>query len=195
MRKTITNNVIYYLSLFTIVSVFGYLFSIFVTNSFRGLDFTDESSYILSMMHPEQILRADRLYWHYMHILLKLSGNSIGILRIVGIMILISVSGWFAESFYRYLYYSQKWDPSNRHRFFIIIISLNCAMLYYSAFWIPTPSYNWMALVAILLVGSGLLRIVNSEGKLSLAANAFCLGLGGFIAFVSKPTTACLLVE
>ena len=72
-----------------------------------------------------------------------------------------------------------------------IIISgiISTASLVSLTRWLPTPSYNGLALQALFVAAAGLLLADKKVYRASVAGSVL-IGIGGWLAFMAKPTTA-----
>ena len=59
-------------------------------------------------------------------------------------------------------------------------------------FWLPTPSYNSLALQSLMIAATGLL-LMERDGSRESLTGCMLLGIGGWLAFMAKPTTAIAL--
>ena len=142
------------LSNFHILFVFGiflYVLGILIFNADRGLDVTDESFYILNAMYPFDVFSVITHENYYTGLLFYLSGYNLAIFRVFGIIVLLLSSLWFALELYKYIVEKYELNYNNNNKlYFILIISLS-SLVYYS-YWLLTPSYNWLSLVAMILI-------------------------------------------
>ena len=182
------------------VSVLGYLLFILIFNASHGFDITDESFYVLWARQPEYVLASATQFGYYTRLLYILSGESITIFRVLGLLSLLGVGGFFSIALERYwaslsgagLSARVRWDATG-----LILIGV----LVYFRSWLLTPSYNWLALFSALVVATGLLRAATSGVKdirpnkmmFGLFMDGLLVGIGGGIAFMAKPTTALIL--
>jgi len=182
------------------VAVLGYLLFILIFNASHGFDITDESFYVLWASQPEHVLASTTQFGYYTRLLYVLSGENIAIFRILGLLSLLCVAGFFSVALDRYwaslsgavLPARVRWEATG-----LVIIG---ALVYYRS-WLLTPSYNWLALFSTLVVATGLLRVATNEVKdmrpnkmtFGFIINGLLVGIGGGIAFMAKPTTALML--
>ena len=186
--------------LFLPLAVLIYILFLLLLNSSRGFDITDESFYLISASQPENILASTTQFGYYTGLLYLLSGKNIAIFRIVGVLSLFGAAWFFAFSLDRY------WNSTSGHVLNarkrwkeITFISIGCLAYYKS--WLITPSYNWLALLSVLIAGSGLLRAttdnhhnrVRSGSPRYILTDGVIVGLGGGLAFMAKPTSALVL--
>ena len=182
------------------VLVLGYLLFILIFNASHGFDISDESFYVLWAGQPEHVLASATQFGYYTRLLYVLSGENIAVFRVLGLLSLLGVGGFFSVALERYwaslsgavLHAKLRWDAIG-----LILIG---TLVYYRS-WLLTPSYNWLALFSTLVVATGLLRVATNKVKdmrpnkmmLGLFMDGLLVGIGGGIAFMAKPTTALIL--
>ena len=67
------------------------------------------------------------------------------------------------------------------------------ALVYFNHYlWLPTPSYNSLALQSLMIAATGLL-LMERNGPRENLTGCMLLGIGGWLAFIAKPTTAIAL--
>lgn len=189
-------------SLMRTATVIMFLASLYllISNISSGFDITDESYYILWADQPENILASTSQFGYYTSILYELSGNDIAIFRLLGLFVLLGAGLLFIIMLERYWLKLSGLDGLISARY-TVIVSLVSAILAHYNVWLLSPSYNWLALVSVFLVGAGLLsavtdknvRVRKSADAIKLHINSLLIGLGGGLAFMAKPTTAVML--
>ena len=149
------------LHILIIFGVFVYILGMLIFNSNRGLDLTDESFYILNSIYPFDIFSVVTHENYYTGLLFYLSGYNLTIFRVFGIIVLLLSSIWFSIELYKYIEekYQLDYDIYNKF-YFILIISLSSLVYYMS--WVLTPSYNWLSLVAMILIIASIFRCINN---------------------------------
>jgi len=175
--------------------VFLYTIFLLISNASSGFDITDESFYILSAQHQGEIYDVVRRDGYYTGILYYLSGQNLSYHRLFGILLLVGISIWFGIELYRYIakkfdYSMTVWDKLS------FVIPIMTGGLVYYRYWLITPSYNWLALVSVILVLISLLRIVtNKEQNYDryITLDYLILSFSLNLAFMAKPTTALML--
>jgi len=73
----------------------------------------------------------------------------------------------------------------------IVAAALGTTSLAMLRLWLPTPSYNWLAFQALMMTAIGLLLSGRALG-LTTAVGWSLIALGGWLAFMAKPTTAAI---
>lgn len=177
-----------------------------LSNLNKGIDITDEGFYLAYAANASENFFHGTNFGHYTGILLSLVGDSVFGLRIIGLLLLIVATSAFVQTLLQYLPKTSFTNlPLAQQGLYYT--TANCAVLTYYFAWLPTPSYNWMALLCCLLVGRSLLRLVinakqrqNTDAaiepsRVSVAdtREAAVIGLGFVLAFMAKPTTALTL--
>lgn len=156
--------------------------------STRGIDLIDEGYYLASIANPfkyKNILSQFGFVYSYIY---ELTARSISATRQSNIIItftLASTLSWIAlNSTIR----SQAGDWLPR---LVVAAALGTTSLAMLRLWLPTPSYNWLAFQALMLTAIGLLLSQRRFG-LAAAAGWASIALGGWLAFMAKPTTAAI---
>lgn len=164
-----------------------------IFNVQRGFDLTDESFYIIWANQTNNISGSLSHFGYLTTFLYHLVGESIPHFRFVGILILLLFALLFAYSLDKYWSsYAEDVDFLNRLSGYLLILSTSLS--YYGQWWLLTPSYNWLSLVATFIVASGLFfASVKMKQNCDLYIAGFIIGIGGSLAFIGKPTTALLL--
>ncbi|MDD2896319.1 MAG: hypothetical protein PHG81_09945 [Aliarcobacter sp.] len=116
--------------------------------------------------------------------------------RIIGILVLISISGWFAIELHRYI--ATKYTFAiNKFDKFLFIVPIMLGSLSYYTLWLITPSYNWLSLLSVILVILSLIRVINNKElnyERYVTLDYILLSFSLSLAFMAKPTTALSLV-
>jgi hypothetical protein len=180
--------------------LFLYVFFLLAFNVGRGFDITDESFYILWSRNPRDVLASITQFGHYTGILYSLANENLAVFRLLGLLLLLITAGFFWHSLERYWHHLRKVLVANHSRWLSLSVILSGTVAYYR-YWMLTPSYNWLALISILLVAAGLLRAAvnagvrdgNPSGNLSLLGYGLLVGMGAGLSFMAKPTTAAVL--
>ena len=186
-----SNNVLLFSSFLLLV----YITFLLIFNISSGFDITDESFYILSAQYQNEIFPVVRRDGYYTGILYILSGHNLAYHRLLGILILMGVTAWFSIELYKYIVKKLDGEIIVRDKWLFIVPLMTGSLVYYKS-WLITPSYNWLALVSIILVFISLFRIVtNSEKNYDryITLDYLILSFSLNLAFMSKPTTALLL--
>jgi hypothetical protein len=161
----------------------------------HGLDFTDEGYYLNAIADPWLYQSGVTQFGVIYYPLFKATGGDIALMRQFNVFLtwLLSVLvAWFCvagHSKLRSVWFSQA----------ALAVGLaGTSLLYLSLFWIPTPSYNGLALQGLLIVAIGL-AIVDARPSAAIVSNyreataATLVGIGGALVFMAKPPSAVLL--
>ncbi|KEQ02339.1 membrane protein [Pseudorhizobium pelagicum] len=168
-------------TLFILVWVLGY--------SSYGLDFTDESFYLVWMADPflyEVSATQFGFVYHPLSVLLK---GDISALRQANILITFGLA-WAMTCL---LLHSLA--PEARERRVVlhaVAAGLATSALIFFDSWLPTPGYDSLALQSLLITGIGLLLAETKLTPRSLSG-WIVIGIGGWLAFMAKPSTALAL--
>lgn len=178
------------------------VFSIFITASILywvlwycryGFEFSDESFYFIWMSNPSNYSVSTTQFGFIYHPLYKLLNGNIATLRQFNFIITYCLSWILVNVFLKTIFFKQ-----NIRRLHRIVISSAIATMAAASFvsngvWLPpTPSYNTLNLQALLIVGIGLLMANKNINRISVIG-WFLIGLGGWLDFMAKPTTATAL--
>jgi hypothetical protein len=170
------------------VSIIGWLFYY----SSYGIDFTDESFYLVWMSNPfNYALSATQFGFIYHPLYLIFDGN-IAALRQVNILLTFSLTWAFCNVFIKTIF--DKVFLRNTHRFIIsgAFATAGLVSLIFAGAWLPTLSYNSLALQALLIAATGILLAEKHVSHTSVTG-WFLIGISGWLTFMGKPTTAAAL--
>lgn len=158
--------------------------AVFFININHGFDITDESFYLLSAQFPADVQASFFRYGFYTGLLYQLGGESVVALRSIGIVLLLLASFILSLTLFRQ---SQQNEPSP---LVLQLATVGASLVYYN-YWLLTPSYNWLALVGLLLAGSGMFSALSCARENPLPGIA--VGVSGALCFVAKPSVAAAL--
>ena len=156
-----------------------------------GIDFTDEGFYLNWISNPFLYNISLTQFGFIYHPLYMLLNGDIAALRQVNVLLTFSLA-WLL--IYTFLVLLEPGIKKNRFALHAIASGLATSVFVYFDTWLPTPSYNSLALQSLLITSTGLLL---AEKKL------FCrsiigwvvIGVGGWLAFMSKPSTALAIAS
>lgn len=174
----------------------------------RGLDLTDEGSYLLAADPPQSNATWSFPYGWHTSPLLRAVGHDISRFRNYGAVILVVVSAWLgwsavtvtggtASSFARQN--SPRSMSRRRHHSWLgAMVGAAGSLLYYAGF-LRTPSYNWVNLVGITIAASAQVLLAGRLWKrqqVSFVAWALVItgSFGLFFTLPAKPSTSIFLV-
>lgn len=154
-----------------------------------GFDFTDESFYLVWIANPFIYDGSITQFGFVYHPLYKLLGGDIAALRQANILLTFGLA-WILT----YFFLASMAVDLIKNRFTLLAISASLAtsaLIIFSS-WLPTPSYNSLALQALLISATGLILTDKSFHRKSIIG-WLLIGIGGWLAFMAKPTTALAL--
>jgi hypothetical protein len=145
----------------------------------RGFDFTDQAFYLMLAQRPAEYELVLGLFSYALHPLYLLAGGSVSAFNRIGAFILAGsgfLLGWAVLANLKRSNLQLSWrDPDA----ILILGSAVVAPFFYYAYWLPTPSYNWLALVAGLLLALALI-LVQIRPTVSALAAALALTVALF---------------
>jgi len=181
--------------LFISISIFIYIFSLLSLYVSHGFDITDQSFNLLNAMAPFDIFNAISHERYYTSMLYYLSGENLGLYRFFGTFILLGISFWFAIELHKYISEKLNKTFSVFEKLTFIIPLMTSSLAFYKN-WQITPSYNWLALISVILFFISLFRIVRKKNILHgrwFSFDYFLLSFSLSLSFMAKPTTALVL--
>ena len=149
----------------------------------RGFDITDNGYYLLISHRYEDVAYEIRQFGIFTRLIYLAVGESAALMRIAGAVMLMAVSmicGWSIGRSYEVKSAGQK-------ALYLAIPALP-AILFYRQ-WLSTPNYNWLTLISGLFLLTGFM-VLTFPSKKSQLSGGIIIGISGFIAFLSKLTTA-----
>jgi hypothetical protein len=157
-----------------------------------GIDFTDEGFYLVWMSNPFIYSVSTTQFGFIYHPLYELLDGNIAALRQANILITFCLSWVLCNVFLKTVFANQSLQRMPRLIISGAIATTTAASLVLAGLWIPTPSYNSLALQALLIAAAGLL-LSNKHASRASIIGWFLIGAGGWLAFMAKPTTAAAL--
>lgn len=151
-----------------------------------GFDFTDESFYLLWMDTPHKYSWPASQFGFIYHVLYSITGGEIPALRRINILITFGLAWCLC-----YVFLAQLAPSLKTRKIIMSIISAGLASSALIAFesGLITPNYNTLNLQALLIAAIGLLLAEKNVHRSSVAG-WLLIGVGGWLAFMAKPTTA-----
>jgi hypothetical protein len=157
--------------------------------TFYGIDFTDESYYLVWMSNPFSYeVSASQFGYIYRPLYILLHGD-IAALRQANIVITFGL-GWALA--YTYLVSLAPEVHQGRVALHVTAAGLGVSSLILFNTWLATPSYNSLAFQSLMVTAIGLLLAEKANTHKSLAG-WIIIGIGGWLAFMAKPSTAVAL--
>jgi hypothetical protein len=162
---------------------------------FSGLDFTDETTYLSLIVNRNYYDATVTQFGYVYYFLYWLTGFNIGLFRIINIILLLGIYSFLSRQILRFLIPKDFFSFYSPTCFNLLGFSLTTLPLAFLGTWLPTPNYNLLNLEALGLVLNGLL-LLGRRKEQALNPNKICwsawllIGLGGYLVFLAKPTTA-----
>ncbi len=154
-----------------------------------GIDFTDESFYLVWIANPFLYDASVYLFGFIYHPLYILLGGDIAFLRQSNILITFGLA-WILT----YIFLVSLVPELKENRITLLTVSAGFATSAFILFdsWLPTPSYNSLAMQSLLISTTGLILADKSAHRPSIIGWVL-IGVGGWLAFMAKPTSAIAL--
>lgn len=154
-----------------------------------GIDFTDESFYLVWISTPYLYSASTTQFGFVYHPLYQLLGGDIAALRQANILITFALAWGLSQTFLNSILPKQSGEHLQRAT---LSAGLATAVLLIFDTWLVTPSYNSLTLQALLITATGLLMADKPLHRASLAGWVL-IGIGGWLAFMAKPSSAMAL--
>ncbi len=165
--------------------------------SHYGLDFTDESYYLVAMSSPWNYSATATQFSFVYHPLYVLLDGNIAALRQANILITFGLAWILCLTVLRTSFAKPIFTGLVTHDISDFITSGALAVsalsaLVFAGLWLATPCYDSLNFQSLLIAGTGLLLAEKRISKASLMGWVL-IGIGGWASFMAKPTTAALL--
>ncbi len=164
---------------------------LFVWTAGYGLDFTDESYYLLNYQHWRTLTATSTFFGAYFEWPFRALGGDVGSIRVFGLVLLVAAGGFFTWRVCRF-----GRDAAEPIPWRYVIAGMAGSLYYYSyVTTLRAPSYNLLVLFCIL-VASGLLLVLTEGGssRERLAWVSFGYGLLVGACALTKATSAVAMV-
>lgn len=154
-----------------------------------GIDFTDESFYLVWMANPFNYPFSRTQFGFLYHPLYVLLGGDIAALRQANVIIIFGLAWLVCHLFLKRLVrqsaeFDYVWPIMSA-----AIATSALVALVFAGMWLSTPGYNTLAFKGLLVIMIGLLLADKSASRTS-DFGWILIGIGGWLAFMAKPTTA-----
>lgn len=173
------------------------LVAILLQRSHLGYDFTDEGYYLNFISNPWRFPVSPSQFGYIYHPLYQFLGGDVASLRQGNILISFCLAVLACLCLLRDIGREASTDRS----WFSVssvgtsIVAASSALLvvvFVSARWLPTPSYNSLTFQSLLVASIGLCLAEAKASPVSVAG-WILIGIGGALAFAAKPTSAAAL--
>ncbi len=169
-------------------------FVLFVGSSDKGFDFTDEGLYLLVYQHPHEFPDSYTSYHRVGSIVYDLVGGNIIALRLVGFFLTALTTLYFSYALTWFLANKQLSLFENRNEQILLHIAVQGSVLSAYCWLPPTPNYNTMAGIGMLLSCGGILAFFSSknlQGSITkMSFGILAMGSGLILAFLAKGSSA-----
>ncbi|CDZ37277.1 Putative membrane protein [Neorhizobium galegae bv. officinalis] len=157
--------------------------------TFYGIDFTDESSYLVWISNPFSYGASASQFGFIYRPLYILLGGDIAALRQANILITFGL-GWALA--HTHLTSLAPEVDQGRVDLHVTAAGLSVSSLILFNTWLATPNYNSLAFQALLITAIGLL-LAEKAFTYRSSLGWIIIGIGGWLAFMAKPSTAVAL--
>jgi len=157
-----------------------------------GIDFTDESFYLVWMANPFLYDVSLSQFGFIYHLLYRLLDGNVALLRQANVLITFGLGWSLCSIFIQSIAPDIKNKSISLHLVAAAIACSSLAILVFYSTWLPTPSYNSLTFQALLLAVIGLLWADKTTTRKSIAG-WLIVGVAGWLTFMAKPSSAALL--
>lgn len=155
----------------------------------HGFDFTDEGYYLAWISNPSLYSISVSQFGFVYHPLYKLVDGDVATLRQINVLLIFSLAWMLCHAFLRP--HARVRSIPDAHRVALGAVLASTSLVFFDP-WIPTPSYNSLALQSVLLTVTGLILAEGDFCRRSLFGWVL-VAVGLFFAAMAKPTTAAAL--
>lgn len=146
-----------------------------------GFDFSDEGFYLNWISHPEVYKESVSQFGFLIHPFYILTGYSVVNLRFLAGFLILGLS--YLNSF---LLYSNGVPESEKQ--WTVPFLMSTVIFNFYQVWLPTPNYNTLNLISMLIASLGIIYWRYKEAP-SVLLTAVLLSFSLFVAFLVKPTS------
>ncbi|MDR1166471.1 MAG: hypothetical protein LBO66_11525 [Deltaproteobacteria bacterium] len=161
---------------------------------FNGFDFTDDGVYLLVIERPWEYDTLHILSGFIHHPLYLLVGGDIGWLRSVNFTLYLLAAFYLCSLVLRAI--SPPEAPLKGFWLCLVSFSLSFGSLTLFILWLPSPNYNILNFMAIVLVAIGVFSVTLQKRKKERAlawSGWLWIAVGGYLAAMSRPHAAVAL--
>lgn len=155
----------------------------------RGLDFTDEAFNLVATADPARYPALPTLFGFFLHPLHRALDGNIAALRLANFAATYLLGALFFWALLAWKFPADRLSPLQR---LAAALALGASALALFGTWMVSPSYNSLALQGTFVIAAATLRLLTAPPRLELPA-LLGIGVGGWVVFMAKPTTAALL--
>ncbi|WP_428825265.1 hypothetical protein ACLIKD_12165 [Azonexus sp. IMCC34842] len=154
-----------------------------------GIDFADEGFYLNWISNPFKYSASVTQFGYIYHPIFRLVNGDIALLRQFNTLVTFLL-GWVLSVLYLRVVFGQSGIKLVSQM--VISAAIATVSLVFLRLWLPTPSYNWLAFQALMISMIGLL-LARANFTLGSVFGWLLIGVGGWFAFMAKPSTAAAL--
>jgi hypothetical protein len=149
-----------------------------------GIDFRDEGFYFVWMTDPYKYEYSLTQFWFVYRPFFELLGHSITGIRQFNVVVTLALAWMLADRVLQLVgFEARPWQRA------MVAAGLATSSLSFLHIWLPTPSYNWLALQGLMLTCTGLLAVRSDATRDRVLLASFLVGVGGWLTFMAKPPT------
>lgn len=167
---------------------------IFIWGSDKSFDFTDEGLYLLVYQHPQEFPDAYTSYHRVGAVVFDLVGGNIIAMRLIGFFLTALATFYFGLGLKWFLEGRKFGVPEKKGEWLMLHLALQGSVLSAYCWLPPTPNYNTMAGIGMLLSSGGVLAFFANSGSrgalLKAVTGLFAMGAGLLLAFLAKGSSA-----
>jgi hypothetical protein len=153
-----------------------------------GFDFTDEGYYLNWFVNPWQYSASTTQFGFIYHPIFKIAGDNVVTLRHTSRLVDLILGFAVFYVLIKRTFNSNQWS----WELIAFALALASTVRGSSQEWLQTPGYNSLNLQGLLIVVIGLM-IAPEKTPRQAFTGAFLVGVGGWLCFMARPTTAAAL--
>ncbi|WGR73871.1 MULTISPECIES: hypothetical protein [unclassified Bradyrhizobium] len=159
----------------------------------HGVDFTDEGFYLNWIAIPQEYRASISQFGFVYNPLFRLVGQDIVLLRQANVLIIFCCAFLLSLTTLHTLLASPsgKSDGTERRLLAPALVIASGALTFFDL-WLPTPNYNSLTFVSLMVTSIGVLLTSRALARSSVGGWVV-VGAGGALAFLAKPPAAALL--
>jgi len=161
-----------------------------------GIDFSDEGFYLNWISQPWLFDFSVSQFGFIYHPLYRLVAGDLAMLRQGNMLITLGVSWLLWMTALTRVGFGDSGVPDGRKPYVtgiaLVFATSSLLSLLVASTWLPTPSYNSLALQGVMITATGVVMAENRFSRASVLGWVL-VGAGGWLTFMAKPTTAAAL--
>lgn len=158
-----------------------------------GFDFTDEGFYLNWISSPQDYRGSVSQFGFVYHPLYLIVGGDIALLRQANVLTIFASAFALCITLIQQIFGQRIHFESSHYACMLAVAFIVAAgSLTFFDLWLPTPSYNSLNFLSLMLAGIGVLLTGGELSKRSVVG-WILVGAGGGLSFLAKPTSAAVL--